>query len=121
MKIKYELHEVNKGWHSLILELHSKLLKIDPNYRIDQIKEKYSQLRYYANPVRVDLNDEEINKFYNLIDEYEKKSALVCEFCGLPGRLATLGWLKTLCDDCLKKHIQERDLTGEVKDYREQV
>jgi len=34
-------------WRPVILETHSKLLAIDPAYRISQIKSKFGGLRYY--------------------------------------------------------------------------
>ena len=94
--------ECESGWYDLIEELHNKLLTIDPNYRIDQIKEKFGLLRYYFT---TENSYDEMNK---IVDEYEAYSGQVCEFCGDPGKLANFGgWFKTSCVKCLEKSAQD--------------
>lgn len=34
-------------WYELIIECHEKLLAIDPDYKLHQVKEKFGGLRYY--------------------------------------------------------------------------
>jgi hypothetical protein len=36
-----------KGWYWILEELDQKLLKLDPYYKITQVKEKFGGLRYY--------------------------------------------------------------------------
>jgi hypothetical protein len=35
------------GWKAIVLDCHEKLLAIDPDYKILQIKQKFNGLRYY--------------------------------------------------------------------------
>lgn len=57
---------------------------------IEQVKEKFGDLRFYAS------NCSEKNN--NYIVFAETMSSITCEVCGSPGELRTGGWLKTLCD-----------------------
>lgn len=102
MKTPFELFyiECGKGWYPLIRELHTKLLKIDPDMTVLQIKEKFAGLRFYAAFSDKCQDSEAANK---LIYEAEKKSFTICETCGEPGEVRKLGWIKTLCD----KHYRE--------------
>src|SRR5262245_30694041 len=42
------INNVGAGWHPLVRELEAKLLEMDQSYILDQIKEKFGGLRYYA-------------------------------------------------------------------------
>ena len=42
-----EIQWTGPGWKNLIKELDSKMSAIDPDYTIEQIKEKFGGLRYY--------------------------------------------------------------------------
>lgn len=93
--------ECGEGWHPLIVELLDKIQSIvdkNPDYkdlRVVQIKEKYATLRVYLNY--------EPDEIWNLIQEYEQKSAETCELCSKKGRERDIGhWYKTLCDKCYK-------------------
>jgi hypothetical protein len=79
------------GWNDIILDLHNKLVKENPEYFIAQIKEKFATLRYYTGP----LSD----AGWGYIREAEDLSAVTCEECGRPGRLRDDSyWIVTLCD-----------------------
>lgn len=84
---------VGEGWVPLVDELHSKVLEIDPDVRVDQVKEKFGTLRYYFSS---DLYDQ----VEAVVREYESRSAVTCETCGGPGYLQGKYWVKTLCDAC---------------------
>ena len=88
--------ECNDGWFDLINELCSKLTALHPNIRADQVKEKYGTLRFYIGQ-EGKVPSELMDKAFDLEDEYETKSAKVCEECGQPGKLRGGGWVKTLC------------------------
>lgn len=89
--------DIGDGWIPLIVELDKKLTEINPDYTIDQIKEKFGGLRFYASGLEHD-------GAYKLIEEAESKSYMICEECGTSGARRTIkGWLKTLCD----KHYLE--------------
>ena len=85
-----------EGWNDLIFKLHYKLLELDPEYRIYQIKEKFGGLRYY-----IEGNKEAQDATWVAEDESFK----TCEVCGEPGELRQNRWWKTLCD----KHDKERN------------
>lgn len=106
---------IGGGWVSLIVELDAKLASIDPNYTIEQIKEKFGLLRFYARPSfgqgstweeslrqRVIYNEEANAKwddFMVAIHEAEQKSGEICEVCGAPGSMRSDGWMKVRCDE----------------------
>jgi len=107
---------VGDGWAQLVLDTHNKLVALDPDYTLDQIKEKYGQLRYYAEPSRKyldgdkydyydNLTEEELenlpedspeeikeynkrfNAFYDILNEAETRSENICEICGFEDTL----------------------------------
>ena len=60
-----------------------------------QVKEKFGGLRFYTQG-----GDE---KIYPLIGKAEDKSYTTCEYCGSPeGKERKGGWIKTLCDACVR-------------------
>ena len=89
---------VGEGWKQLVLDLNDKLLARSPDYEIAQIKEKYGGLRFYASGFSNSCHDDA----YRLIAKAENDSYDICEKCGKPGELRTVGWFKTLCDECVK-------------------
>ena len=71
--------DIGPGWIPIIVDLHSSILSILPNYTILQIKEKFGGLRYYI----VDNSDyvtPQIQQEANhLIRLAEQKSFQTCE------------------------------------------
>jgi hypothetical protein len=105
------INQVGAGWHPLVRKLESKLLDIDPDYQLQQVKEKFGGLRYYAQS-QVDPEFEGL--FHTTISEYEERSFSTCELCGQPGTLDQSGhWLKTLCD----RHRAERQTARRKADF----
>lgn len=89
------------GWIPLINKLAEDLADLDPNYRIDQIKEKFGGLRFYFTP---STDDEETVQLMNeMVSQAEAKASKTCEKCGAQGELRQTSWMKTLCD----KHYSE--------------
>jgi hypothetical protein len=100
--------ECNYGWHGLIKELVQKILdwyeenhssdKYD--FKILQVKEKYGTLRFYVGGTYEEV--------FDIIDEYEKKSASICEICGRPGKVQNVGkfWFMCVCDDHYKMEME---------------
>ena len=79
------------GWNDIVLDLHNKLVKENPEYFIAQIKEKFSTLRYYVGPMT--------EQGHMYISDAENKSSQTCEECGRPGELRQDGyWIVTLCE-----------------------
>lgn len=103
------LDEVGRGWHPLLQRLHSDLLAVDPGYRVNQVKEKYGELRVslvtgllrsLAAPDEREPDHYEGLTPSQLVRAAEQESARICESCGAPGRPRDRSWIKTLCDDC---------------------
>ncbi|MGW5063848.1 hypothetical protein ACWEQ2_42415 [Streptomyces sp. NPDC004096] len=96
-----QLRAVGPGWHSLILRLHEQLLFVDPDYQVDDLKEKLGAARIRITSTSVPARPE----MRALVASAEEQSATVCEFCGASGRRRTRsndtrGWIKSVCDDC---------------------
>ena len=105
--------ECGEGWIPLILELHQKNLEIDPDYVIYQVKEKFRFLRFYFEPSNYDLYEQ----LEQNVAEYEKKSGLICEFCGGEGEFRLFGkyWMKTSCEDCEKAYVENVYINSKTK------
>jgi hypothetical protein len=91
---------VGPGWEPLVDELHAKVLEIEPEIVVDQVKEKFGGLRYYVAgaPIRLD----KVTQINALVKEYEGRSFMVCEWCGASEGVETSSgtsqrWLKSLC------------------------
>lgn len=94
--------DVGPGWFGIIEDLSSKLEPVLRKIRAErgdypkalQVKEKFGGLRFYMTWETKEIDD--------LIDEAEEKSYKTCEDCGAPGETRPGGWIRTLCDDCVK-------------------
>lgn len=92
--------EFDAGWNNLIADLCEEISIADKRKEVivQQIKEKYSTLRFYTNS--------RLKRINNIITRYEKISANTCEVCGNAGHIRVLKnfpWYKTLCDRHTKK------------------
>ncbi len=88
-----------EGWYSLIFELDAELAKLDPNYEIAQIKEKFGALRFYCSSEAAD--EATFNAMNSLIAIAENRSMHICEACGAAGVLGKRNhWLMTRCPGC---------------------
>ena len=127
--------ECRDGWFDLIYNLCKDIKEyylteynngdefyhcIPDDFYVVQVKEKFGGLRYYitAAPEYV----------HNLIHDAENKSFYVCEHCGKENPEYKKGdkrykgfyrdklpWILTLCDDCLRVHLEKKGLP--FKDY----
>jgi hypothetical protein len=95
--------ECGDGWYELIWDLSEKLYPLVQEYKdrvtdeydiqpkATQVKEKFGELRFYM--------DACTDEMYVLIEEYEKKSAKICEVCGNPGDIDyKQKWLSARCE-----------------------
>jgi len=96
LELDHFLKEVPTGWHDLVKDTHKKIIAIDPEYRIRQIKEKFGNLRYYYEPSRLHMTVD-IDK---IIRTAEIVSSVICQDCGIVGASLVFknGWYATLCD-----------------------
>jgi hypothetical protein len=91
------------GWWSLLEEMHTRLDAIEPRYRLSQVKEKLGVLRVYLADTSYERSLEVAADLKEVVSEYERRSAEICEHCGGVGQLIELPpgrTLATLCDRC---------------------
>lgn len=79
------------GWFDLIWRLCEDIEKLGPpkGFEVVQVKEKFGELRFYANGSTDAIEDR--------IDQATGESVKTCETCGAPGELQTGGWYFTAC------------------------
>lgn len=93
--------DVSPGWFPLIIELDELLVSYDPNYTLQQVKEKFGGLRWYFEPTSYDLPN--YGEMRRIVSQYESLSMLTCEMCGRAGDLRiNRGWQYTRCSKCDK-------------------
>lgn len=87
----YEVLQCEKGWWELVTQCHTELKRIDPKYRIIQIKQKFGGLRYYFT---TELGPETVELMHEIVRRYEKRLDTVCELTGLEGQQykTSTGW-----------------------------
>ncbi len=85
--------QIGKGWLPLVVALDVVLAEKYPDYTINQCKEKFGGLRFYAGGI-----DEDGQR---IINEYENESFKICDVCGKPGETIPLGrgWMATRCKE----------------------
>ena len=89
--------DTEPGWHPLIQQLDQQLHQLTPGYTIQQIKQKYGTLRYYAQPPQ-NTPPHTTTQFHKLIQQTEQQSAHTCETCGQPATTQkTKNWYHTHC------------------------
>ena len=91
-----------KGWRKafgdLMLEdIDKALIKagIKDVYCVEQIKEKYGELRWYDYPYPPELD--------KIISKYAYLSGYTCILCGKPGKMLKHGWISPYCKSCFSK------------------
>jgi hypothetical protein len=93
-----------RGWTGLLTGLHDTLLAEFPNARLWEVKEKFGQLRIYAELPR-DADENDKARLGGLLRDVEDRSATICELCGQPGTLSTeAAWISTLCPEHRELH-----------------
>lgn len=94
--LKHRMFECGPGWNKLICDLIQNLIDIGWNKEIAQIKEKFGTLRFYPGGYTTEQ--------WKLIEEAERKSSTICEYCGSKdAKLYTDGWYTTECKNCRNK------------------
>lgn len=103
------------GWRWIIEDLDAQLAYLDPDYEIQQVKEKFGTLRYYYEPTKGGVVQELMDA---AISRAEYLSARTCDVCGNSSAMGDSkrgikydstavvkvrgGWYKTICDTCDK-------------------
>ena len=68
-------------------------------YRINQIKEKYGELRWYDSHGNKEVN--------NIIAKYSEISYHTCIDCGRTAKYLTKNWIIPLCEKCITDKQKE--------------
>ena len=104
-----------KGWFGLIIDLNSVLAQLDPDYVVQQVKEKFGRLAYYVGSDKFIGFD---NPFHRAKQAAQDRSVTICELCSAPGCLhetSPMGppgrWVKTLCPACAAAGHRSRTYT----------
>ena len=90
--------ECDDGWFEILKECIEGIKTIcerdDLKIKVDQVKEKYAELRFYLSTTTDALNE--------IIQTAEEKSRVTCEACGAAGKVDRIraNWWKTLCNNC---------------------
>jgi len=83
--------KIGAGWVPLASDLHQKLMKYAPTYRIYEIVPSYEKgrMRYFVTFDRdVDMTHF-TGKVYSLMHDYETRTKVLCELCGAPSENET--------------------------------
>jgi hypothetical protein len=86
-------------WMRAIYEKGELVVKKNPNISVEEVKEKFGQLRFSVKGA-----DDSIR---GMIQMASAMSATICEECGKPGKLSSTnsGWIRVLC----KEHSTKSD------------
>lgn len=88
------------GWFDVIYDLSAKLealIEVQEGKKAlaTQVKQKFGSLRFYT----LNATDEMLG----LIARAEDSTNFICENCGASGKLRSLGFIQTLCDEDFEK------------------
>ena len=92
------------GWAAIIKEIDEYLCTLDPNYTVEQVKEKFGTLRFYYRLTAEDITEDRMDIAQNVM-ALENQTATICQECGCDSKIQTRGhgWVTTMCDDCWAK------------------
>jgi hypothetical protein len=105
--------ECGDGWKKIVDYTHKKLKYIDPDYKINQIKEKFGGLRYYFD-ASIEYGSLAYDIMNDIVKAAEYEASYTCELCGSQGLSKGVktrndhGWYYTYCKECSDKMIAER-------------
>lgn len=103
---------VGNGWMPILWDIHNKINRLYPDYRIVQIKEKFGGLRFYVDGIDYWVEDtKDESEAAIIIRTAEQSSYETCEYCGdkpEPNPEHDGGWILTLCSACRTRRNLER-------------
>ena len=79
--------EIQDGWIPLFEEFVQKLSMLGFPVVLEQVKEKFGQLRIYSHLKDLPFDSKENKQVELLVEEYEIRSTAICESCGSPGKI----------------------------------
>ena len=86
------LELIPSGWKAIGRKMIQEIEKVNPNYEIVDMKEKWGALRTYG------FNEDDAT--YDIVTQYEKKSSHICCRCGATATKYSLGYILPWCDEC---------------------
>ncbi len=90
------------GWYRILASLDEELSYLCPDYEIQQIKEKFGTLRWYASYPLDHIKTKDHDIVYEIISSLvsyaEAQTSWTCEVCGNQGKLRAGAWVRCLCD-----------------------
>jgi hypothetical protein len=87
------LNQVPDSWRSIVENLINDLFECGWNGEIEQIKEKFGELRFYINQTK------NLEAIYSLITEAELLTESICIMCGEPATtISGGGWYTHRCE-----------------------
>lgn len=116
------IFELPEGWikgfgKQMCDELRDALGEHVGDFVIQQLKEKYNELRLYWCWEDKDYTDEEakeLNRLYgiieSIIDKYGTISYNTCTVCGAPATKWTRGYLASYCDLCYDEFVSSSEI-----------
>lgn len=90
------------GWDTIVELVHQELLKIDPDYEVHQIKEKFGELRYYS-------SIDGTQQARAILDFASNLSLRTCQNCGATINVKAChlgGQITTLCRNCFDLNVE---------------
>lgn len=102
--------EVQDGWYDLIHKLCVDLMALEPgpDFKAEQVKEKFGGLRFYVSGYPED--EAKWKKINEVISAVEKESFGICEMCGTTEGIEVKGgWVKAFCAPCREKWNKRGD------------
>lgn len=98
--------EVGFGWLPIVEEAIDKMVSVGWNKQLDQVKQKFCQLRIYAS--RCDTDGAIVDEISMFINQAEAKANVACEDCGKPHGLQVPRSGSALCEICREHRNQEK-------------
>lgn len=83
--------ECGAGWLPIIESLIVDLIAMGWDKNVQQIKEKFGELRFYVGEASAEMQER--------ISDAAALSAVTCETCGKPGTISDKGWAKARCEE----------------------
>ena len=104
-----------QGWDGILLDALDLIdfVGLGDSFKAVQIKEKFGTLRFYWDLEGYGWDTMEWKLVNCIIAQAENRSGGVCEMCGYYGSTRALGWVLTLCRECLyDRQPDHKDLNG---------
>lgn len=93
------ISQAGSGWRDLLLECHSELAALAPDYEANEVGAEPGELILRCQPDPA-LHIKNIYGFFKVIEKYKARSKSVCDECGDSGRPREDANWRVLCSSC---------------------